>query len=134
MIFPMRGHGRSMRGLNHLLMTFNDIELYHHEKELERFLELHRPPVDRRDQCDIGYRITGQSVEIFELHPDWQDNTRMVETPAAKATFVRRTNRWRVYWMKRDLRWHGYEPAPEVASLEAFLDLVHHDAYSCFWG
>lgn len=115
-------------------MAFNDIERHRHEKALARFLEARRPPAELRDRCDIGYRITGHGVEIFEIRPAWRDKTKMMEIPAAKATFVRRKNRWRVYWMRRNLRWHGYEPAPEAGSLEAFLDLVHHDEYSCFWG
>ena len=115
-------------------MIFNDIELYHHEKALERFLELHRPPVHLRDKCDIGYRIAGQSIVIFETAPDWVDKSKTMETPVAKTTFIRGRNHWRVFWMKRDLRWHGYDPAPEVASLEGFLDLVHRDEFCCFWG
>lgn len=125
-------------------MPFNDIELRRHKQALESFLEAPRLPVEMRGRFDVGCRITGQSVVIFETAPDWVDKTKMMEMPVAKATFVRRRNRWRVFWMKRDLRWHGYEPAPEVASLEAFLDpnassgpssaSVHQDAYSCFWG
>ena len=115
-------------------MAFNDIELQPHKRAIDRFLELRRPPAEMRGRCDVGCRFTGHSVEIFETAPDWVDKTKTLETPVAKATFVRRRNRWRIYWMKRDLRWHSYEPAPEVASLEAFLALVHQDAYACFWG
>jgi hypothetical protein len=80
-----------------------------------------------RDQLDIGCRVTGQSVEIFEIRPDWEDKSRTMETPVAKATFVRTRNRWRVLWMRRDLKWHGYEPNLEVQSLDAFLNVVHRD-------
>jgi len=34
----------------------------------------------------------------------------------------------------RDLEWHGYGPAPEVRSLEAFLNVVDRDEYCCFVG
>lgn len=33
-----------------------------------------------------------------------------------------------------DLKWHGYEPAPEVASIEDPCALVAEDAYACFFG
>ena len=36
--------------------------------------------------------------------------------------------------MRRDLKWHGYEPTPEVHSLEAFLNVVDRDEYCCFFG
>ena len=57
-----------------------------------------------------------------------------MEHPVAKATFVRTKNRWHVFWMRQDLKWHGYEPNLEVHSLEAFLNVVDRDEYCCFFG
>ena len=57
-----------------------------------------------------------------------------MQSTVAKTTFVRSKNRWRVFWMRRDLKWHGYEPNHEVHSLEAFLNVVHRDEYGCFFG
>ena len=57
-----------------------------------------------------------------------------MEHPVAKATFVRSKNRWRIFWMRRDLKWHGYEPNLEVQSLKAFLNVVDRDEYCCFFG
>jgi hypothetical protein len=36
--------------------------------------------------------------------------------------------------MRRDLKWHGYEPMPEVKSVDAFFKLVAEDANACFFG
>ncbi|HEX6996752.1 MAG TPA: DUF3024 domain-containing protein [Gammaproteobacteria bacterium] len=36
--------------------------------------------------------------------------------------------------MTSDLKWHGYEPMPEVQSIDAFFKLVSEDAYACFFG
>ena len=52
----------------------------------------------------------------------------------AKATYVKADAVWRVFWQRRDLKWHRYHPAPEVDSLEAFLQLVNEDEHGCFWG
>lgn len=82
----------------------------------------------------MGYRISGQSVELFEIRPDWQDKTKKTETPVAKATFVRTRNRCKIFWMRSDLKWHGYVPNPEVRSLDAALHVVHRDEYCCFFG
>src|SRR5687767_11987845 len=98
-------------------MALTQIELQQCKKALAQFLERRRPPEHIRDRLDIAYRISGQSVEIFEIRPDWQDASKKIETPVAKATFVRTRNRWKVLWMRRDLKWHGYEPNPEVHSL-----------------
>ena len=115
-------------------MALTQLEKARCERDIAKFLERRRPPVNVRPQLDIGYRISGQSVEIFEVRPQWQNPTEKREHPVAKATFVRTRNHWRVFWMRRDLKWHGYEPNPYVHSLEAFLNVVDRDEYCCFFG
>jgi len=115
-------------------VAFNVIEQKRIERDLAKFMEHRRPPPHIRPELDFGYRIAGHSVEIFEIRPDWQNPKQKMEHPVAKATYVRTQNLWRVFWMRRDLKWHGYEPAPEVRSLEAFLAAVSRDEYCCFFG
>lgn len=45
-------------------MAISEFEIKRCERELEKFLEEKRPPAHVRAQLDLGYRITGQSVEI----------------------------------------------------------------------
>ena len=52
----------------------------------------------------------------------------------AKGTLVKATGEWRVYWQRADLKWHRYDPAPSVASLDEFVKLVGEDENACFWG
>jgi len=117
-----------------LAMAFTDLERRQCERALEKFLEKRRPPSEIRARLDLGYRIAGQSVEIFSIRPKWRDPRRKTEEPIAKATYVRTRNRWRIYWMRHDLKWHGYEPDLEVRSIERFLAVVDADEYGCFWG
>ena len=56
------------------------------------------------------------------------------ERAVAKATYVKADAVWRVFWQRRDLKWHRYDPAPGVDSLEAFLQLVDQDEHGCFCG
>jgi hypothetical protein len=35
---------------------------------------------------------------------------------------------------RRDLKWHSYEPKPEVKSVGEFASLVSEDAQACFFG
>jgi hypothetical protein len=51
-----------------------------------------------------------------------------------EATYVRRTNRWKIYWQRADLKWHAYPPQPEALLFEEFLTLVDEDKDGCFWG
>ncbi len=115
-------------------MAFSEIELRRCEKELAQFMERRRPPVNIRDKFDISHRVIGHSVEIFEIRQHWQDRSKKMESPVAKATYVRTRNHWKVFWMRRDLKWHGYEPNAEVKTLEAFLNIVDRDEYGCFFG
>jgi hypothetical protein len=115
-------------------MAFSDLELKRCERDLARFMERRRPPPQIRPRLDLGYRINGHSVEIFEIRPDRRNEAEKREAPVAKTTYVRTQNRWRIYWMRRDLKWHGYDPNPEALSLEEVLNIVDRDEYSCFFG
>ena len=95
-------------------MALTDLERKRCERDIGKFMDRRRPPSHIRPKLDFGYRISGQSVEIFEIRPDWQHPKETMEHLVAKATFVRTKNRWRVFWMRRDLKWHGYEPNLEV--------------------
>lgn len=115
-------------------MVFSEIEQKRCEREMDAFLKKRRPPPHIRPELDIGIRVAGQSVEIFEIRPRWDRPEEKMETPVAKATYVKSQRVWRVFWMRRDLKWHRYEPVPEVPSLEKFAEIVHQDAYACFFG
>ena len=115
-------------------MPFNDIEQKRIEKALAAFLARRRPPVHVRSQLDIGYRQSGQSIELVEIRPQWDDPTIIREHPFAKATYVKTQMAWKLFWRRADLKWHGYEPAPTVKTIEEFLAIVHKDEYACFFG
>lgn len=115
-------------------MAFTDIERARNHQALRWFLERRRPPEHIRPQLDIGYAIVGHVVDIFEIRPDWQDRTSTRHTPAARVRFVRTANEWRLYWMRRDLKWHLYEPAAHHPSLQSALEVVHADECCCFFG
>jgi len=104
------------------------------EEAMAAFLARRRPPEEIRDQFDLGHRIEGQSVVIFEIRPQWNDKSRKLEQPFAKATYVRTVNRWRIFWRRADQNWHGYEPHPEAVFFEEFLAVVDEDEHGCFWG
>ncbi len=52
----------------------------------------------------------------------------------AKATYIKSHEIWRVYWQRADLKWHRYEPVPNVESIGEFLTVVEQDEDCCFWG
>lgn len=115
-------------------MALSELDIKRCEKIVGAFVERRRPPRHLRAKLDLGFRIHGQSVELFEIRPAWNDATRILEHPFAKATYNRTKRIWKIYWRRADLKWHGYEPMPEVQSLEHFVAIVDEDAYACFFG
>lgn len=116
-------------------MALAEIELARVHRAMEALMKRRRPPPHVRPRLDLGFRVKGQSVEIFEIRPDWRGPAgEQRESAVAKATYVRARCVWRVFWQRSDLKWHGYEPRPEVKSIEEFASLVSEDAYACFFG
>ena len=115
-------------------MSFSEFEQKKIEKAVGGYIEEKRPPANIRDEVDLNYRIKGQSVEIFEIRPSWNNPEKIIEEPIAKATYVKKHKIWKIYWQRADLKWHGYEPNPETKNIEQFVAIVEEDEYSCFWG
>lgn len=115
-------------------LSLSEFEQKRCERVVSAFIKGRRPAPHIRSQVDLGFRVVDQSVEIFEVRPQWNQPEVRREHPVAKATYVRANSVWRVFWQRRDLKWHRYDPASEVGSLEAFLNIVNKDEYGCFWG
>ena len=105
------------------------------QRAMDAFMQQRRPPPHVRQKLDLGFRVTGQSVEIFEIRPVWRGSAdEKRELAVAKATYVRTRGVWRVFWKPSDHKWHGYEPRPEVKSIDDFAALVADDEHACFFG
>lgn len=104
------------------------------ERQVKKFLEKRRPPVEIRDELDIGYSYENNTLEIFEIRPQWNDKNVIRHHPIARAKLVKSKNVWKVYWMRANLKWAAYQPEPEVKGVERFLEIVDQDAFGCFFG
>ena len=114
-------------------MPLSELERNRAEKAIEAFMRRRRPPPHIRAKLDLGYRIKGQSIELFSIRPVWNEPEQKMEQPFAKATYIRSTALWKIYWMPSDLKWHSYEPTSSVGALEKFLEVVHEDKHACFF-
>lgn len=115
-------------------MAFTKAEHARNQRDLEWFLGQRRPPEHLRDKLDIAYSEEGHTIDLFEIRPHWDDRTTTYESPIARIRFVRTQNLWRLYWMRRDLKWHGYEPGKRYSTLMSALREVDIDEYCCFFG
>ncbi len=115
-------------------MAFSEKEIQDIERVMDGFIAERRPPEQVRAQVDLCYRISNQSVEIFELRANLSNPSEKYEESIAKATFVKTKNVWKVYWQRQDLKWHSYAPFPETPSLKEFTQVVAEDNHFCFFG
>ena len=115
-------------------MAFSELEKKRVEKVVAAYVEQNRPPVHLRKELDLAFRIKGQSVEIFEIRPVWNNPSKTLEEPVAKASYIRTQKVWKIYWQRADLKWHRYDPDPEVDSIEKFIAVVQRDEYCSFYG
>lgn len=104
----------------------------HLQRILEAYLEQLRPAGHIRPQLDIGGKIAGNSVEIFEIRPQWDNPSRIYRYPIAKATWQNGKSAWKVFCQSDDLTWREYSPKPLASSLEEFLQEVMDDRHGCF--
>jgi spore coat polysaccharide biosynthesis protein SpsF (cytidylyltransferase family) len=116
------------------IMAFSKFEIKRLQKVVGRYIENNRPPENLREQVDLSFKIKGLSVEIFEIRPIWNNPQEKMEESVAKATYVKSRKLWKVYWQRADLKWHRYDPDPEVDSIEKFIEIVENDDYACFFG
>ena len=101
---------------------------------LGNYIDTHHPPEDIRDKLDLDYRIDNQSVHLFEIRPKWNNPSQKMHEDFAKATYVKKSDSWKIFWLRSNLKWCLYDPMPEVGALQEFVDLVSDDIYGCFRG
>ncbi len=114
-------------------MAFSDDERVQYSAQASAFCE-RRVPVRVHDKLWMGFKIEGQSIVLLEFRPHWEQKFKIVQRPVAKTTFVRSADEWRIYWLRQDLKWHGYQPCPTAESFEEFLEEVTRDECCCFFG
>ena len=114
-------------------MAFNELEL----KRIDRTVGAlcHRlSPAQHADQLRVVYDLDGHSVCVYEERPPWDGQGEWTRMGVAKFRFFRSRGEWQLYWMRRDLKWHIYEPADATAGLAALVAVVETDEYGAFFG
>ena len=101
---------------------------------MENYVESIRPPQHIRDKLDITYKIEKQSVILQEVRPVFMVPGKIAEYGYAKATYVKKSSIWKVYWRRANGNWDPYSPDPEVKNLKEFVKLVEEDKHHCFKG
>ena len=103
-------------------MAFSEFEIHRYTKVVDAYIESKRPPVHIRKELDIGFRLEDQSIEIYEVRPAFHNPDERIERTVFKTTYVKSSDLWKIFWMKRDLKWHGYEPDTKSTRLKMHLE------------
>lgn len=105
------------------------------EVKIQNYVESKRPDdPEIRKMIDFGFSYQNNTVEIFEIRPQWNYPTALHKYPFAKARYIISKNIWKVYWMKSNGQWSLYDPAHEVSNIEEFFEVIDKDQIGCFWG
>lgn len=115
-------------------MAISEFEIKRCEKHVGEYIAKHRPPVHIRNEVDLCFRIEDQSIVIFEIRSLFNKVDEKIESMVAKTTYIKKTKTWKIFWHKSDMKWHAYQPQPEVKTLEEFITILEKDEHCCFYG
>lgn len=104
------------------------------EQNVKEFIEKERPPIELRDQVDIGYSFDGSTIIIFEIRPSWTDSKEIIHMEIAKIRYYKSKKIWKLFWFRASGKWELYEPYPVASSLDVLLQAIADDKHNCFWG
>ena len=114
-------------------MAFNEIELARIDKLVGSLCR--KIPEHVRHELRHTYVVEGHSVMMFEERPGWDDPSEWTQMGIAKFRYFRSRGEWKLYWMRRDLKWHEYDPeVSKSRSLEKLVKIVEEDKWGAFYG
>jgi hypothetical protein len=114
-------------------VAFDDLELGRIENSVGALCRRRSPP-QLRDKVEFAYTIDGHSVSVYEIRPRWDNPRQRYTLGVARFRFIRAQKQWKLYWMRRDLKWHLYDPEESPTDLESLVRLVDEDRYGAFFG
>ncbi len=103
------------------------------ENTIKTNIENIRPPVEVRNQLDIGYSFTNNSLILFEIRPNFIDKSKIMNIEFAKARYYKSQEIWKLFWKRANGNWELYQK-PEVSNIDDFFEIVKEDKYGCFFG
>ena len=66
----------------------DEVELARVRRAMDAFMQQRRPPPHIRSKVDLGFRVIGQSIEIFETRPSWQGQRIGMRDSRTRATHI----------------------------------------------
>ncbi len=114
-------------------MAFSELELRRIDKTVGALCRRVTRP-EHADQLRFVYEVDGHTVSIYEERPPWDGVGERTRMGVARFRYAHTRGSWTLYWMRRDLKWHVYDPDAMPADLESLVELVVEDRYGAFFG
>ena len=122
-----------VKGINSS-MTLSEFEIKRYEIAKKDFLIKRRPHPSVRDKCDLDCSLNNQSVEIFELRPQWNNPEKINEYPLAKTTYSLNKREWEIFYMSSNLQWKIYRMHKSAKTIEDVFSIIDCDETGIFFG
>ena len=91
-------------------------------------------PMHVRDKLRYAFSISGQTVELWEERPRFDDPAHWIRHPIAKIRYNATGRSWLLYCQFRDLKWRSYAPRPTAPAFQDLFDEVKRDPTGIFFG
>lgn len=114
-------------------MAFSELELKCIDKTVGALCRRITKP-QHADQLHFVYHVDAHRVSIYEERPPWDGRGEWMRHGVARLRYVRKTDCWKLYWMRADLKWHVYDPDPMPRDLESLVAVVDEDKHCAFFG
>jgi len=114
-------------------MAFSELERKRIEQAIGAFCGKHSP-AHLKDKLYLTYTVKGHEIVIVERRPRWDNQSEWTESPVAKLKFIRTAAKWRLYWMRADMKWHEYPGRSSSNRLEDLVQEIDDDPLACFFG
>lgn len=101
--------------------------------KVQRFCDA-RVPEHIRNKVRLIHRWRGNTVNLIETRPYFQDPSRWTECPIAKFTYIPAIKKWTLYCPNRNGSFRLYGEIKPAADIQSLLDEVTHDPTHIFWG
>jgi len=122
-----------VKGINNS-MPLSEFEIKRYEIAKKDFLIKRRPHPSVRDKCDLDCSLNNQSVEIFELRPQWNNPEKINEYPLAKTTYSLNKREWEIFYMSSNLQWKIYRMHKSAKTIEDVFSIIDCDETGIFFG
>ena len=114
-------------------MSFSELELKRIDRTVCELCRRGSPP-EHADQLRTVYEVEGHGVSVYEERPPWRGEGEWTRLGVARFRFYRSRGEWQLYWMRKDVRWHRYNPDDMPTDLASLVAVVEADEYGAFFG